>query len=207
MHYFFATLLLLDIVNFNQNLQNVVKSATRPYKALLWTFFLFLVVILIYSAFGMFFFGDQFRDGDGDPGDVHTCTNLMACFLQMAAQGIRSPEEMSMRSLLFTDDDYLSRTAYDVSFFIVVGALLFNMVTGIIVDTFGELREASREHNEYLQNNCFICGVSREQLEEPHKSGVIFDFDRHQAEEHNIWAYGSSAAPPRLPALPAASRS
>ena len=187
-HYFFATLLLLDIVNFNENLANVVKAATRPYRALLWTLFLFLVVILIYAAFGMYFFGDDFRGAD-DYDDVRTCTNLLQCFAQIASQGIRTPEELAMRGLLNSEDGYLTRMAFDVTFFIIVGALLFNMVTGIIVDTFGELREASKEHAEYLANNCFVCGVSREQLEEPGVGGVIFDFDRHNDEEHNLWAY------------------
>merc|ERR1719223_275610 len=38
------------------------------------------------------------------------------------------------------DVTFTSRFIFDIAFFIVVGALLFNMVTGIIVDTFSDLR-------------------------------------------------------------------
>jgi hypothetical protein len=41
--YYFAALLLLDIVNFNETLANVVRAATRPYRALLMTLLLFLI--------------------------------------------------------------------------------------------------------------------------------------------------------------------
>ena len=43
--YYFAALLLLDIVNFNETLANVVRAATRPYRALLMTLLLFLIVM------------------------------------------------------------------------------------------------------------------------------------------------------------------
>ena len=46
-----------------------------------------------------------------------------------------------------------------------------------------------QEHAETLANSCFICGISRAKLEEPGPGGVIFDFDRHLAEEHDMWNY------------------
>jgi len=152
------------------------------------TLLLFLIVIFIYTSFGMYFFGDEFRGGENHE-DKRTCANLMECFVQVASHGIRTPDDLSMDPIFSDNAKYVQRVAYDLSFFIIIGALLFNMVTGIIVDTFGELREASKEHAETLANSCFICGVSRAKLEEPGPGGVIFDFNRHQDEEHCIWNY------------------
>ena len=143
MRFFFAPVILLDIVTFNETLSNVVNAAVRPYKQLLMTFVLFLIVILVYTSFGMFFFGDHFVSDD-DAGE-HTCPDLLRCFLAVASNGIRQPEEAGgVMGILFSHPDFIARVVYDVTFYIVVGALMFNMVTGIIVDTFGELREQSK---------------------------------------------------------------
>lgn len=60
--------------------------------------------------------------------------------------------------------------------------VLLNVIFGIIIDTFGQLRTdaASKRHN--MENTCFICGVDR----------FTFDtqgggFKRHITEDHNMW--------------------
>lgn len=83
-------------------------------------------------------------------------------------------------------DLYSARVAFDLTFFIILGALLFNMVTGIIVDTFGELREASKERAEQLANVCFICNTERSKMDD---MGAEFDYDTHTEKEHNMWNY------------------
>ena len=41
-----------------------------------------------------------------------------------------------------SDSGFLRRVLFDLSFFIWVGVLLFNIITGLMVDGFGALREA-----------------------------------------------------------------
>ena len=36
---------------------------------------------------------------------------------------------------------------------------------------------------------CFICGITRAQLEEPGPGGETFDFDTHMHEDHDMWRY------------------
>jgi len=39
--------------------------------------------------------------------------------------------------------------------------IMINIVVGIIIDTFGVLREQSNERIEDMENYCFICGIDR----------------------------------------------
>ena len=50
--YRFAPLLLMDVATFNKTLGNVVLAATKPYKELLMTLALALIIVFIYTSFG-----------------------------------------------------------------------------------------------------------------------------------------------------------
>ena len=54
--------------------------------------------------------------------------------------------------------EFIGRLAYDLTFFVWVGILLFNVITGLIVDTFSRLREEDAKRIDVLANECFICG-------------------------------------------------
>ena len=36
-----------------------------------------------------------------------------------------------------------------------------NISLGIIIDTFGELRDRNKENNKEIREKCFICGKNR----------------------------------------------
>jgi hypothetical protein len=48
-----------------------------------------------------------------------------------------------------------------MSFNLVVSVICLNVIFGIIIDTFAQLREASGNIEEDKKNICFICGLSR----------------------------------------------
>jgi hypothetical protein len=64
--------------------------------------------------------------------------------------------------------------------------LVFQMVSGIIVDTFSSLRRSQEELDKDFLNICFICGLERETIEKYYlgKDG----FNTHQ-EDHNVNNY------------------
>ena len=43
--------------------------------------------------------------------------------------------------------------------------ILLNVVAGIIIDAFSELRDELNKRSNFNNNNCFICGLSKWQLE------------------------------------------
>jgi hypothetical protein len=80
----------------------------------------------------------------------------------------------------------MTRYLLDISFTIVMVWLVFQMISGLIVDTFSSLRKEQEEFDEDSKNICFICGLEREIIEKYYtgKDG----FDRH-LQDHNASSY------------------
>lgn len=57
------------------------------------------------------------------------------------------------------------RFIYDNAFFLSLMIIMINIVSGIIIDTFGSIREEDKKYNEDVNNTCFICGYDRETLD------------------------------------------
>ena len=72
------------------------------------------------------------------------------------------------------------RFFFDLIFFIAVPTLLVNIISGIIIDNFGERRSKRDELREYQQSRCFVCGKL---------DNDILDFSHHTKFEHNCWDY------------------
>jgi len=62
----------------------------------------------------------------------------------------------------------------------LINIVSMNIIFGIIIDTFAELRDAQNTRDEDLKNVCFICGYERDVFEKQGKS-----FDKHVTHEHN----------------------
>merc|ERR1711907_532490 len=71
-------------------------------------------------------------------------------------------------------------------FFLVVGVVLFDIVTGIILDKFGELREDTAARADYFGSTAFISGIENSAYEEVDSS---FKFEVLNEEHQNRWAY------------------
>lgn len=69
-------------------------------------------------------------------------------------------------------------------FYITVILLVMNMINGIIISTFSELREESEKIQEDQENKCFICSLESEKFENKKLS-----FKRHREVEHNYKTY------------------
>ena len=57
------------------------------------------------------------------------------------------------------------RFFFDNIYYILLMIIMINIVAGIIIDTFGTLREELNKYNYDLQNYCFICGFDAETIE------------------------------------------
>lgn len=59
---------------------------------------------------------------------------------------------------------YYVRFFYDVSCFIVINIILMNIVFGIIIDTFAELRNKNTTLEENKRSFCFICSLPKHRV-------------------------------------------
>lgn len=80
--------------------------------------------------------------------------------------------------------EYMGRWFHDLLYFFLIIILMLEMIFGIIVETFRELR-IHQQYFEYDKNEiCFVCGVKRDQLEKDKKS-----YNDHITNQHNLWNY------------------
>ena len=75
-----------------------------------------------------------------------------------------------------------------MTFFIWVGVVLFNVITGLIVDTFSVLRERMERRAHLLKHECFICGLKRDEYDNANINGAP-EFDLHLSRVHDKWKY------------------
>ena len=56
---------------------------------------------------------------------------------------------------------YFFRVIYDMMFFFIVIIITLNLIFGVIIDNFADLRTEKQRNDEILRNTCFICGKQR----------------------------------------------
>jgi inositol 1,4,5-triphosphate receptor type 1 len=79
---------------------------------------------------------------------------------------------------------YIGRFFHDISYFILIVILLLELVFGIIVETFRELRIEANHHEQDKKEVCFVCGIEIAELQHQKKS-----FVEHLDKTHNLWNY------------------
>lgn len=147
----FNSLLLLDIVDRSVILQNVVKSTTINWPQLAMTGILGVIVMFIYSMVG-YYGSNDFREnmiytnliGWDNDKTLYLCDTPLHCFMFVVNIGLRSGGGVgeSVKQPIPTEDSqlYNQRFYYDLTFFLVMNVILLNIIFGIIIDTFAELR-------------------------------------------------------------------
>lgn len=60
--------------------------------------------------------------------------------------------------ILPQDPNFFGRVVYDLSFFVLINVIILNLIFGVIIDTFADLRSEKNAKDENLRNTCFICG-------------------------------------------------
>lgn len=111
------------------------------------------------------------------------CSTLWKCFQFAVGYGLRYPNGVSeqMKHTLGT------RYPVDVLFFLVVLIVLLNVVFGIIIDTFGNLRNKKIQRLIDTTEKCFICGIDKQIFDR--SSHQPNGFKTHITTDHNMWNY------------------
>jgi len=163
----------------------VVNAVTLNGDKLIKTFMLMMLVTYLYAVCGYLAWWN--RHGDY----LQTCETLFQCFFTYMNEGIRSD---GIADVLIRPTDTGQRypryiweapwesafILWDFCYFCLVVLILLAIVTGVIIDTFGELRDQATQKSERLKSACFICGLHENALP---------NFDRHMIEEHDLWSY------------------
>eukprot|EP01063_Lacrimia_lanifica_P032620 TRINITY_DN5601_c0_g2_i1.p1 TRINITY_DN5601_c0_g2~~TRINITY_DN5601_c0_g2_i1.p1 ORF type:complete len:1092 (+),score=309.17 TRINITY_DN5601_c0_g2_i1:36-3278(+) len=183
----FYSLLPLEIIAFSNKLQNVVLAVTTHGGTLLLTFGLMLVVMFAFAAWAFFRF-PEYMDEDGF-GAGFNCDTLLRCWVLLSTYGLRQGGGMAdiMLPVAFGDSRTAEKLLFDVLYFLVLIILFLNIVFGIIIDTFAELRQARSMVDEDQHSKCFICGLERSIYDR--EAAAEGGFEHHWRREHNMWTY------------------
>ncbi|KAK6750287.1 hypothetical protein RB195_002332 [Necator americanus] len=117
---------------------------------------------------------------------IASCETLRMCIITTLNWGLRNGGGIGdvLRSVGPEENLFYYRIIYDLSFFVVLIVIVLNLIFGVIIDTFGDLRTEKNDKEDVLKNSCFICGLERGKFD-----NRSVTFEDHQAEEHNLWHY------------------
>lgn len=206
-HPFFYSVLLFDVVYREETLLNVIRSVTRNGRSILLTAVLALILVYMFSIIGYMFFKDDFlvsvdvEEGESDVSNGNqtsellimsgeakerSCDSLIMCIVTTLNQGLRNGGGIGdiLRAPSSNESLFVARVIYDLLFFFIIIIIILNLIFGVIIDTFADLRSEKQQKDHVLKNTCFICGLNRSAFD-----NKTVSFEEHIKCEHNMWHY------------------
>ena len=171
--HFLYSIQLFTMFFLIDTMYTVIFSVQMRYRQFLAAGFLILIVSLFFAMIKYKWFTAP-----------DECVTYSECFFDMLNSGIRGGSGMGFGIKKLGQEGYLIEFLLEWTLFFIVMLILLNIINGVIVDTFLELREKSNEENETKLNICYICSLHRTLFE---KRGI--DFEYHKDHEHNIMNY------------------
>ena len=168
---FLFSLQLFPIFTIFETMWSVIDAVKVRYKQFISTAFLLVILILFYGALTFYFFRYD------DSGEEY-CSSYLECFLFLFNSGIRSggiPFEVKISS----QPGFWGEFIYSWIFYFIVILIILNIINGIIVDKFQDLREQNNLIYIEKTNVCFICSLHQSNFE---IKGI--DFVYHLQHEH-----------------------
>ena len=182
------------IVRIFPSLLNIFKSFTAKFSSIFSCLMFTYLVVYIYNWIAILYMRETFDFGDiydyktGSYISEPFCHSSIQCLLVLISYGTRAGggvgDALPTVSYKNSTKMFIGRFIYDMTFFIFIINIMGNVTFGLIVDTFGELRDETYNNENDKNNKCFICQISRD--------GCLLkniDFNSHIKYEHNLWNY------------------
>ena len=182
--YYAAGLLLF--VMFSTTMHTLRQAITKNLSDIIITLFLMLMVVLIFTYGQYDYYVNNFTGPFGDGNKP--CISMYTCYLSTLSYGMRHGGGVGevTKPVVYPAPGYATKTLFDVGFFFLINMISLNIIFGIIIDTFGQLRDEEAEREDSYNNYCMICGVAKTDFE---AEGI--NFNMHVQEQHLINDYMS----------------
>jgi len=180
-HPIFYVFHMLDLSLRSPTVRNVLKAVTVNGHSILLMTLLEAFLVYIYSAIGFLWFKQDYTAEEG-----LNCDRLSTCVVSTFNIGIRSGGGIgdALNKLDYHDPMYIPRLFFDIAFWATIIVIGLNMVFGIILDTFGELRDKKNAIDEDMNSKCFLCGIDSDTFQR-----LGYGFKHHTEHEHSVWVY------------------
>ncbi|XP_019353889.1 inositol 1,4,5-trisphosphate receptor type 2 isoform X3 [Alligator mississippiensis] len=121
-----------------------------------------------------------------EDGIERTCDTLLMCIVTVLNQGLRNGGGVGdvLRKPSKNEPLFAARVVYDLLFYFIVIIIVLNLIFGVIIDTFADLRSEKQKKEEILKTTCFTCGLERDKFD-----NKTVSFEEHIKSEHNMWHY------------------
>jgi len=172
---------LLDFSAQSPQVRSVMAAVTVNGKSILLTALLGIILIYIYTMIAFFYFSNMYNSPGLD------CASLFSCTVTTINYGIRSGGGIgdALDPPSYLDGGiFWSRLVFDITFWILIVIIILNVVFGIILDTFGELRDEKTAIEEDIKNICFVCGISANTFQQK-----ALGHRHHLKKDHKLWNY------------------
>lgn len=181
-HKFYYCFHMTEIVIRYQPLKAVVACVWTPKVSLMLTFVLFWMLVYLWALWGYRSFPVEYS-GLG-------ITKMYEYFLYLYDKTFKYDGAVGG---FFEDDNpatgrnSLERFLYDGIYNFACVSLIFEIVLGIIIDTFRKLREMQASKEGDIADKCFMCGKLRHEFDKlPEERNR---FPSHVKNQHNQWYY------------------
>jgi len=171
---------VLDVAVRIKLLGYVLKSVVVNGNQVLTTLLLGIIISWIYTVLGIYGFGfDTYTFPNFPDTDYEFPLTLSSKFWQHLDFGLNG-------SPLFNSyGDYTAQKyVFDITYQIFIVVIMVAIITGIIIDTFADLRSERNAIEDDISNRCFICSQGREIFERNRVK-----FRDHTEEHHFTWNY------------------
>lgn len=173
---------LVDMVQRLPTLPNVFNAITIRRRELLQTSALGIYFFYLYGIIVFVFMPTSFMEAHDSP-----CSTISQCWAYVIEIGLANSDmSAGMKPISWSDPYYLLFWFLTVSYVILISLVLLNVIFGIIIDSFAQLRTEQEEVAKQMINQCFICFKERQVFEDPH---IESTFQDHLDLEHNVWNY------------------
>ena len=181
---FYYTYLISYLIYKSETLMSVLQAIWIPRYSIGLTIVLMFIVTYVLTVFSYTFYATQYPD--------NACYSLWSCFIISYDQTFKTGSGVGgyLSAAYYptgsSESISYGRVIYDNIQYLIIYVLLINMITGIIIDTFGDLRQKNYERYIDSKSSCFIWEKSSEELE---KLYGISGFAYHVNTHHNLWDY------------------
>ena len=129
---------------------------------------------------------DMAKSDSESESKERACDSLIMCIVTTLNQGLRNGGGIGdiLRAPSRKESSFAPRVIYDLLFFFIVIIIVLNLIFGVIIDTFADLRSEKQQKELILKNTCFVCGLNRSAFD-----NKTVSFEEHIKSEHNMWHY------------------
>jgi hypothetical protein len=101
-----------------------------------------VIIVYLFSVVAFLFLRDDFLLSVGDDKE-RACDSLLLCIVTAMNLGLRNGGGIGdiLRERSAGDPLFPARVVYDLLFFFVLIVIVLNLIFGVIIDTFADLRE------------------------------------------------------------------